>query len=99
MSRRIVIKPEAEADIARAHQWYEDQRPGLGDDFALCIEAALHAIRERPVSFPKVRKNVRRILIKRFPYLILFIEHPSVIIVIGIFHTSRNPVLWRNRAR
>jgi plasmid stabilization system protein ParE len=99
MSRQIVIEPEAEADIARAHQWYEDQRPGLGDDFALCIEAALHVIRERPLSFPKVRKNARRILIKRFPYLMLFVEYPEFIIILGVFHSSRNPKVWKGRAR
>jgi len=97
MKKPLIIEPEAERDIADAYTWYEQQRPGLGDDFALCVEAGLQVIAERPRFFPKVFKNARRMLIDRFPYLILFIEHRQFISVHAVFHTSRDPRKWRRR--
>ena len=97
MSKRLVIEPEAEADMAAAYEWYENQRPGPGDDFALCIEAAPSAIAQRPKSFPPVHKAARRVLVHRFPYFILFVERRSAILVVGVFHTRRDPAEWHKR--
>lgn len=99
MSTHLILEPEAEADIAHAYAWYEAQRPGLGDDFMLCIEAAIEAIADRPASFPMIRGATRRALVRRFPYLVLFAELPDVITVVGVFHTSRNPKRWAPRIR
>jgi toxin ParE1/3/4 len=97
VSSRLVLEPEAEADIANAYAWYEAQRQGLGDDFMLCIEAALDAIAHRPRSFPVVHRQTRRALVRRFPYLVLFVELPAFITVVGVFHTSRDPARWTPR--
>jgi plasmid stabilization system protein ParE len=97
MTKPVIIEPEAERDIAEAYQWYENHRLGLGDDFALCIEAALNVISHRPRSFPIVIKPARRILIHRFPYLILFVERRDAIVVVGVSHTSRDPKRWDQR--
>ena len=99
MSKPVLIEPEAEADILSAYDWYEQQREGLGIDFALCVEAAISVIGERPKSFPRVRRNARRALIHRFPYLLLFVERTDVIVVVGVFHTSRDPKIWNLRLR
>lgn len=95
----LIIEPEAQQDIAEAYDWYEQQRAGLGDDFVLCLDAGLQIIPERPRSFPKVMGDVRRILIHRFPYFVLFIEHRHFISVHGVFHTSRDPKRWKERLR
>jgi len=99
MSTPIVIEPEAERDLTGAWDWYELARRGLGDDFLLCFEAICATIAERPRSFPRVARDARRALMNRFPYLVLFVEFPDRISVIGVFHTARNPKLWRKRAR
>jgi hypothetical protein len=67
MSRPLIVEPEAEADLAEAYAWYERQKPGLGSDLLLCVEAAFGAIAQRPRSFPKVTLSARRALIRRFP--------------------------------
>lgn len=41
MKRTLIVRREAEADIDQAFAWYESQRPGLGHDFLLCVEAAM----------------------------------------------------------
>lgn len=94
-----MIEPEAEADVAEAYGWYEAQRPGLGDDFLLCIEAALEAIGDRPQSFPLIDRRTRRALVRRFPYLILFAVLTDAISVVAVFHTSRDPERRTPRVR
>lgn len=38
MSRRLIIRPEAEADLSEAFEWYETRVPGLGLEFVRAIE-------------------------------------------------------------
>jgi len=67
MKKEVIIRPEAEAEIEKAYHWYEEQRKGLGLDFLLCIEEAIEKISRNPEVYSLVHKNVRRILIHRFP--------------------------------
>ena len=99
MIKPLIIEPEAEDDLRSAYDWYESRRAGLGDDFILCVEAALEVVRERPKSFPRVRKSARRILVNRFPYLILFVDRREAVVVVGVFHTNQNPRRWTKRLR
>jgi plasmid stabilization system protein ParE len=93
----LIIEPEAEADILEAHDWYEKQREGLGEDFDLCLDAAMLSVQQHPRAFQKVYKNVRRFLINRFPYLILFVTRADAVVVIAVFHVRRDPLMWQRR--
>ncbi len=48
MTYRLVLQPEAEADLSEAYRWYEDQRPGLGGEFIESVEAVFERIRQTP---------------------------------------------------
>ncbi len=48
MSDRLILRPEAESDLAEAFEWYEQRRPGLGERLLLSVEATLVAIQETP---------------------------------------------------
>ncbi|MBI4667211.1 MAG: type II toxin-antitoxin system RelE/ParE family toxin [Nitrospinae bacterium] len=97
MSGSVVFHPSAEEDVRQAYRWYEEQRKGLGEDFLLCIEAAINAIKESPLSFPAIHKNARRILTRRFPYSIFYVASGATITIVAVFHCHRAPILWRNR--
>lgn len=97
MRRRIVIRPEAEGDLEEAYRWYEEQVPGLGTDFLLCFEEGLAKIERRPQGYPVVRKDIRRLLIRRFPYGIFYLVVEDSIIVLGVFHARRDPKQWAAR--
>ncbi len=59
MSRRLIVRPEAEAEIAEAFSWYENCVPGLGSEFLLCVEAVFNAILRNPLGGPSVSKQPR----------------------------------------
>jgi plasmid stabilization system protein ParE len=98
MTRELVIRAEAQEELAEAFAWYEKQRPGLGADLLLSLEATLADIRRRPGSFPVVYKELHRALLKRFPYGVYFVVEEAFISVLAIFHAKRDPRIWKQRA-
>ena len=64
MSYSLVIKPEVEADLHHAMEWYEEQRTGLGEEFVLEVEATLDRIIENPMLYAVVHRDIRRALTK-----------------------------------
>jgi toxin ParE1/3/4 len=91
------IRPEAEADLNEAYRWYEHQREGLGADFLLCFEETLQKVRRNAEVYPHVRKPVRRAAIRRFPYGLFYVVEEEMVIVVGVFHASRDPKRWQSR--
>jgi hypothetical protein len=68
MMRDLIIRPEAEAEVAEAFDWYEQRATGLGSEFLVAVNAVLESIIQDPQRFAIVRKTVRRALTRRFPY-------------------------------
>lgn len=97
MSLNLVISEEAEKDIRDAVEWYQFKAAHLGSEFLTCLGSGLSLIRRNPQMFPVVYKSYRRILIRRFPYQIIYMVSDSVIIVLAVFHTKRNPEKWKAR--
>ena len=97
LSRRLIVRPEAEAEMTDAFDWYEDRVPGLGSEFLLCVDAVFSAIQRTPRHYPRVYKTARRALSRRFPYEIIFVEDDERIVVLSVFHVKRNPKRWLER--
>ena len=97
MSQTIILRQEAERDVAEAFAWYEEQLPGLGSEFLDAIESSIISIENNPAQFPVIYRDTRRALINRFPYGIFFVTSDNLISVIAIMHTAREPSKWRSR--
>ncbi|MCB1032905.1 MAG: type II toxin-antitoxin system RelE/ParE family toxin [Acidobacteria bacterium] len=97
MTRPLSVRPLAEAEIEQARAWYEEKRQGLGARFLAEVREGLVAIEESPERYPVVRGEVRRRLLHRFPYFLLYLVDPEVIVVIGCFHARRDPRRWQSR--
>lgn len=98
MKRTIIIRPEAEQDIREAYSWYETQISGLGANLLLRIDAALSSVQRNPRQYPLIHQEVRRCLVRRFPYGILFLEEDKRVIVLAVFHAKRAPRSWQERS-
>lgn len=97
MSRRILFRAAARAEFTDAAEWYETQRPGLGDSFIAEVQNVIDVIGVHPERFPVVTGDVRVSLVQRFPYGVYFRIKPASIIVIAVFHSSRDPAVWQSR--
>ncbi|WP_089720771.1 type II toxin-antitoxin system RelE/ParE family toxin [Candidatus Entotheonella palauensis] len=93
----MIIRPEAEADLFDARDWYERQRNGLGREFLLCVEEVIERIRRTPEMYAVTYRDVRRALIRRFPYAIYYRIEVTEVVVLSILHTRRDPREWQSR--
>jgi plasmid stabilization system protein ParE len=75
----------------------KNKNPALGSEFVRSIEVSIQLIRRHPKIFPAVHKNIRQAVIRRFPYSIFYLVEVDKIVVLAIFHTSRNPSIWQQR--
>ncbi len=95
--RKYVIRPVAAKDIVRARVWYEEKRDGLGDEFLAEVGAAIELAIEHPMAYPVVRRQTRRVLVRRFPYGLLYRLTKDIVVFVACFHTSRSPEAWKKR--
>ena len=98
MTPRLVVRPAAEAEISEAFQWYEDKSIGLGSEFMRAVDASLSAIQRFPTSYAVVYKEIRRAVLRRFPYSLYYLYENDIIVIIACFHGSRDPRHWQDRA-
>lgn len=99
---KLRIGPEAEDETRAAALWYEQQRSGLGVEFLTAVDVAIQRIRQAPLRFAHVESlpeehNVRRVLVDRFPFMLVYVVQGDEIRIVAVAHTSRRPGYWRNR--
>jgi plasmid stabilization system protein ParE len=87
----------AEEEMLDAAFYYEQQSTGLGQDFLRKVQNAVEEIVQHPTRWPKVRGNIRRRMIHRFPYAVLYEDQPHEILIIAVMHLRRHPAYWIER--
>ena len=101
---RVVLHPEASAELRAAAVWYDERSVGLGEDLMAEVGATLAQIGTAPRSFPVWPGTsgrptpARRAIVNRFPYVVAFEEHPDRIVVLAVAHAKRQPLYWLTRA-
>lgn len=100
----FTVIPVAELEAAEAAIWYEDQRAGLGSEFLDELTETFDRIRSMPENSARLEyysgpHDVRRQLLERFSYLVIFVFRPDGVIVVAVSHTRRRPLYWLDRLR
>ena len=101
---KLRIEAAADAETRQAAQWYEQQRAGLGIEFLAAVDEAIQQIGRSPERFPRLEtlpeeEVVRRHLLNRFPYAIVYEATTTEIRIIAVAHTRRRPNYWADRGR
>jgi plasmid stabilization system protein ParE len=94
----VIFTPAARAELIDAQDWYEREATGLGRRFRQASDALVERMSSNPRQSPVVYKNVRRALLRRFPYSLFFVLEDDALLVIACFHASRDPSHWQRRA-
>ena len=97
MTRRLTILPQAEIDVSDAAAWYEGRRTGLGDEFLNELDSVLRRVIMSPFEFPKIKNNIRRALLRRFPYSAYFAVTTETVELVALLHQHRDPRSWEKR--
>jgi plasmid stabilization system protein ParE len=97
VSRRIIARDEAEADIAEAALWYERQCAELGREFLDEVDSCFDLIARQPEVFPVIYRGARLGLLRKFPYLVIYRVFAEFISVVAVMHGQRHPRRWKSR--
>lgn len=87
----VEIRPEARAEIHEAFAWYEEKQPGLGYQFLYAVDAAIERLRRQPRSSAPIEGEVRKALLRRFPYAVLNEFDGHRVVVFAVYHGHRRP--------
>ena len=93
----IELSDEAEDDFDKSYEFYIEDNPKVADTFFKQVNLGFENIKINPKSFPIAHKDVRKYVVKKFPFVIYYRIIDTIIQVIAIFHTSRNPEIWNER--
>lgn len=93
MPYELVISRAAFEDIDEAFTYYEQELAGLGERFLENLESAYQKLALRPQHFGFIdaNKSLRDVSIDQFPFVVIFQIHLERVLILRVFHTSRNP--------
>jgi toxin ParE1/3/4 len=98
MSFGVVLRRQAQAEFDSAIDWYEQQRSGLGAEFAEQVQDAFDRIASMPEVHPPVYRDVRKALVRRFPHVIFYRVKDDRVVVLAVVHSKRDPEVWKSRS-
>lgn len=93
----VLILETAEREIEEAVDYYNEQLPGLGFEFAIELKEAIARIVDFPDAWIPFSKNSRKCLINRYPYAILYQVEDETILIHAVMHLKRDPLSWQKR--
>jgi len=99
----IRLTGEAQVELAEAVRWYEARVPGLGKELLAAVAKTLSLLARRPElgsDVPAVRRtDVRRLLVPRFPYQIVYHRRSGDLVIVAVAHLKRRPGYWKDQRR
>ena len=97
MNLPVALSPQAEADFDEAIDWYQRQA-GLGQDFLVRVRDVFRRIAATPLMHQVIYRDIRRSLVTRYPYSVMYrVEHDRITVV-AVFNNRRDPSIWKSRA-
>jgi len=92
---RFLILAQRELDDAVA--WYNEQTAGLGQEFLDELDRVVRRAVTFPMSCPEIEPGVRRCLLARFPYGLIYGVDGETLVVVAVAHLHREPRYWVDR--
>lgn len=89
--------PDAEAEFFEAIDYYESCEQGLGYDFSIEIHSTIQYIINYPSAWPPFSGDIRRCLVNRFPYGVIYSIEGNDIFILAIMNLHREPNYWKER--
>jgi plasmid stabilization system protein ParE len=101
MTYRLRIEAAAEEDLDAAIAWYEERKETLGARFLAAALQAMRLIAANPFLGAKppavADEDTRRVLVKKFPYAIVYYVEGDEVRVVAVAHGKQEPEYWKSR--
>lgn len=97
MTRDASFSPQARAELLEAAHYYGGESPALRERFVAACEAGLAQLEAHPESGFHLRGDFRRLLLRGFPYSLIYGIRGDEIRIYAVMHHHRRPSYWRDR--
>lgn len=87
----------AEEEMIEAAVFYESRTGGLGNDFLDDVQQAVDRLSYYPHSGDQIDSGLRRTLLHRFPFSLIYALEQTGIVIVAVAHHGRAPGYWRSR--
>ncbi len=97
MVLKIVFSEYAKLEVEDAVTFYQLQLKGLGGVFREEVKKAVIRLATYPLAWPVERGEIRKCLLHKFPYKVLYSVEEDHIFIIAIAHQHQKPNYWADR--
>ena len=97
MTRTLEIHPAAQAEAEAAVRYYAQRNPSAAIAFAEELDAAISRIAVEPHIFLAHEFGTRRVLLRTFPFGVVFRLDDTTVLIVAVAHGSRRPGYWLGR--
>jgi hypothetical protein len=87
----------AEVEMNEASSYYEAASDGLGIDFLADVQFGIDSVCERPYLGQLIGSGLRRKLLHRFPFSLIYSVEADAILIVAVAHYGRRPGYWETR--
>ena len=99
MTLPVLLRRAAELDVAAIEDWYDSQSQGLGGEFREAVDDAIALVADSPLAYPERYRGARRVLLRRFSYVLWYRSFENFLIVLACVDGKRDPREVRARLR
>lgn len=94
---KVELHPAAEAEAREAFVRYRERDPVVASRFIAALDKAIERIADNPERWPDYLHGTQRLLVRRFPFVIVYRVVAQRVLVVAIAHQKRRPGYWRRR--
>jgi plasmid stabilization system protein ParE len=99
MPKPVRILTLATKEARKAWLWYRKRSTRVGGRFQKALEQAIEQIAAQPNRWPEYYHGTRFIMLKRFPYIVVFRATDTEVQIIAVAHAHRRPAYWARRLK
>jgi plasmid stabilization system protein ParE len=89
------ITAAAEQELDEAVDWFHQQQDGLQLRFLDEFRSTLARIQVQPEIYQELKPGIRRALMRRFPYSVIYEISEDALLILAIGHQHRRPYYWQ----
>jgi plasmid stabilization system protein ParE len=97
VANQVEFHPSAAAEFEAAVDWYLARSERVAGRFVDEVDRALGLISDSPRRWPMYQEGVRKFVLRRFPFVIVYIESPELVRIVAVAHGHRRPYYWKSR--
>jgi len=94
---KIELSDQAEEDFDNAYQYYNNESEIVAARFLNEVNISFEKIAGNPELYTKTDYDLRKCVLQKFPFVIYYECKEDIVQIVSVFHTSRNPEIWKNR--